>query len=226
MSGVLSINSGVSGYGQTQGTGRSGHHKGQMFSQLDTNGDGKLDKDELAAAKAKAQPGSKEAQFLDSLQVDSDGSITKQEFQDQAKQYFQQMRSQDGGQMGQRLFSKLDANNDGKLDQDELSSMASRTGQSTSDLLKAMDSDGDGSVSQSEFQNYMSQMYNKNGATGATASTATGTSSDATTASDDTTNATASAPTVVQAYTQASDNIYSSAQASENQALLASGLYA
>ncbi|OPY72007.1 MAG: EF hand [Syntrophorhabdus sp. PtaU1.Bin050] len=58
-------------------------------------------------------------------------------------------------QMRQQMFSKVDANGDGKLDSDELAEMVAngpKNGPSVDEILSQSDTDGDGSVSESEFE--------------------------------------------------------------------------
>jgi Ca2+-binding EF-hand superfamily protein len=57
-------------------------------------------------------------------------------------------------EMRQRMFSKIDANGDGKVSKDELTQVmanASSGGSSVDDIMSALDTNGDGSISQSEF---------------------------------------------------------------------------
>ncbi|OPX93916.1 MAG: EF hand [Syntrophorhabdus sp. PtaB.Bin006] len=58
-------------------------------------------------------------------------------------------------QMRQQMFSKVDANGDGKLDSDELAEMVAngpKNGPSVDEILSQSDTDGDGSVSETEFE--------------------------------------------------------------------------
>jgi Ca2+-binding EF-hand superfamily protein len=57
-------------------------------------------------------------------------------------------------EMQQRMFSKIDANGDGKISKDELTQVmvnAPKGGASVDDIFKQLDTNGDGSISQSEF---------------------------------------------------------------------------
>lgn len=57
-------------------------------------------------------------------------------------------------EMRQRMFSKIDANGDGKIDKGELTKVVakgSQGGPSAADIISKLDTDGDSSISQSEF---------------------------------------------------------------------------
>ena len=57
-------------------------------------------------------------------------------------------------EMRQRMFSKIDANGDGKIGKDELTQMVAKGpqgGPSVDDIMSKLDTNGDGSISQSEF---------------------------------------------------------------------------
>jgi Ca2+-binding EF-hand superfamily protein len=57
-------------------------------------------------------------------------------------------------EMRQRMFSKMDANGDGKIGKDELTQMVTKGpqgGPSVDDIMSKLDTDGDGSITQSEF---------------------------------------------------------------------------
>jgi Ca2+-binding EF-hand superfamily protein len=57
-------------------------------------------------------------------------------------------------EMQQRMFSKIDANGDGKIGKDELTQMVAKGpqgGPSADDIMSKLDTDGDSSISQSEF---------------------------------------------------------------------------
>ena len=66
-------------------------------------------------------------------------------------------------EMQQRMFSKIDANGDGKIGKDELTQMVAKGpqgGPSADDIMSKLDTDGDSSISQSEFEASMANGTN------------------------------------------------------------------
>lgn len=71
----------------------------------------------------------------------------------------------DAAQSDEEMFSSIDSNSDGNIDQTELSAMLDQTpknrganqGPSVDDILGRDDTDGDGQISESEFSAAMSQ---------------------------------------------------------------------
>ncbi len=130
----------------------------QMFSKIDTNGDGKHDADELSAMAANGpQDGPSAEDILTQFDTDGDGSISESEF-----------NAADPGSSGamsgagvmstedfiSQMFSKIDENEDGTIDEDELAQMVAmgpEDSPSTEELLSQLDTDGDGTISETEF---------------------------------------------------------------------------
>jgi Ca2+-binding EF-hand superfamily protein len=154
---ISSIGSSNSMYSMTQ-------MRQQMFSKIDTNGDGKHDKTELAAMVANGPTGAPSVDdILGSFDTDGDGAISESEFN--AGQEQNQARGAGGpppppmGNMSstdfiKQLFSDSDTDEDGVLSADELSSMVTNGpagGPSADELLSKLDTDGDGSINESEF---------------------------------------------------------------------------
>jgi Ca2+-binding EF-hand superfamily protein len=118
----------------------------KLFSKLDVNGDGGIDQSELgdfmdyvsSATGSTSQTDS--SQLFKTLDADGDGSISKQELTDGAKKLFEELRAQlastkseksDDAQSAHKpdskeLFAKMDANGDGSISQDELSTFLSQ----------------------------------------------------------------------------------------------------
>jgi len=118
----------------------------KLFSKLDVNGDGGIDQSELgdflnyvsSATGSASQTDS--AQLFKTLDADGDGAISKQELTDGAKKLFEQLRTQLMSTQGEKsgeaqsahkpdpkeLFAKIDANGDGSISQDELSTFMSQ----------------------------------------------------------------------------------------------------
>lgn len=102
----------------------------RMFSKIDTNGDGKHDKDELAAMVANGPNGGPSVdEIISQFDTDGDGAISQAEFEAQ-------------GPMGpppgvDDMFSALDADGDGSISKTEFDAMFSQgTGTSS---VKATD---------------------------------------------------------------------------------------
>ena len=125
-----------------------------LFSSIDTNGDGSISADELSTFLASATGDSTGAdEFLASLDTDGDGSISASEFEAGAPPPPPGSSSTTTGL--DDLFSSIDTNGDGSISSDELTAfLATDSDDSTSidQLLAALDTDGNGSVSESEFE--------------------------------------------------------------------------
>jgi Ca2+-binding EF-hand superfamily protein len=154
----------------------------ELFSKADANGDGTVDETELAQAlssqsKVGGGDGPSAEELFDFLDADGDGSITEQEHADGLQTLQDQLQGQqdsmammgmlemmgmkapsDQDQTSGGLFSELDANGDGVIDETEL---ASALGDSSSvdneeesgveELIAALDADGDGAISEDEL---------------------------------------------------------------------------
>jgi Ca2+-binding EF-hand superfamily protein len=139
----------------------------QMFSKIDTNGDGKHDKDELAQMVANGpQGGPSVDDILSKFDTDGDGTISESEFE-AASPPEQQMQAAGfppmmGGMGGmssadflEQMFSNVDTNGDGVHDEDELAAMVAngpQGGPSVDEILEKFDTDGDGAISKAEFE--------------------------------------------------------------------------
>lgn len=105
----------------------------RMFNGIDTNGDGKHDKDELASMLANAPEGAPSAEkLLSQLDVDGNGSLSQSEFEARSKG---DPKSQ--GLMGPPLsadsiFREFDTDGDGSISKAEFESALSRSTGSTS----------------------------------------------------------------------------------------------
>ena len=118
-----------------RGRGGRGFDPEMMFERMDTNGDGKITRDELPA---QAPP------MLERMDSDGDGAITREELSN-----FQPGGGRGQGGRGQpmnseRMFEQFDANGDGKITEDELPEDAPP-------LLQRFDRDGDGAVTREEL---------------------------------------------------------------------------
>jgi len=123
------------------GSGQNGHrpHAALNFADLDTNGDGKITRDEISAQRA--------AHFS-AQDTNGDGQLSEAEvsaaaiarMQDRlSKRFAKMLQRRDANGDGQlslaevtdsarsaKLFDKMDANNDGSVSRDELKKMQTR----------------------------------------------------------------------------------------------------
>lgn len=159
----------------TSGASRGSKYIDQIFSKLDANGDGSIDKTELTkfvqGAQANGDTSVDVDKIFSALDANGDGSVTKQEFGDAARRLHDQLQSQS---RSDKLFAKIDTNGDGTIGSDDLSSFISSLPASAdggvsklADVLKQADSNGDGSITKSEFTTAVqgqSQTQPQNGA--------------------------------------------------------------
>jgi Ca2+-binding EF-hand superfamily protein len=139
----------------------------QMFSKIDTNGDGKHDKDELAKMVANGPKGGPSVDdILSRFDTDGDGAISEGEFE-AAGPPNQQMQGAGfppmmGGMGGmssadflEQMFSNADADGDGKISTEEMSTMVSNApagGPTVKEIFDKLDTNEDGYISKAEFE--------------------------------------------------------------------------
>ena len=102
---------GVTGVALAYGPGDGPHDRGARFAQIDTNHDGKISKEERAAAKAKVF-----ARF----DTNGDGNVTMEEYQ----KGIEKMRAE----RMERRFKSMDTNGDGKVSKAEFEAAKSHCG--------------------------------------------------------------------------------------------------
>jgi Ca2+-binding EF-hand superfamily protein len=144
----------------------------KMFSRIDGNGDGGIDKGELTSALGRFSPkdGSSDAtatadKMFAAFDADGSGSISQQEtrtglenLKQQLESQFQQMRAGDAGPPppttggGNDPFGRMDTDGSGGLSTTEFGAVAQTTSQSAmlEKLFSKIDKDGDGSVTRAE----------------------------------------------------------------------------
>lgn len=121
--------------GPSAGGGSGGGRGAMLFQRLDTNADGKITQDEIAAGR--------NTRFA-AMDQNGDGKITQEEFQAAPRPGKQ-------GPRMQQMFQRADTNGDGVLTRDEFDRKA--------DLrLKSLDLNGDGVVTRDEAQQAIGNM--------------------------------------------------------------------
>ncbi len=105
------------------------------FSEVDTNGDGKLSKDEMAAH-AKAR--------FDAVDTDGNGKLSAAEMAVAAKKKQEDRRAK----MMTKMIERMDADKDGELSFDEMPGQQSRADK----MFSRLDKDGDGAISEEELK--------------------------------------------------------------------------
>lgn len=146
-----------------------------MFNKIDTNSDGSIDKTELQAAAPKKSFGMNE--ILNSG-TNQNAVISTDETNTDSANFEQYtgvndfamnmgriggpppppMNIQDGEESSNDLFSLLDSNGDGMIDQTELQAFGDQTGIDTNTIFSAIDTDGDDLISQSEFDTFLNSI--------------------------------------------------------------------
>jgi Ca2+-binding EF-hand superfamily protein len=137
----------------------------RMFSRIDTNGDGKHDKNELTRMVASGPQGGPSVEdILGKFDTDEDGAVSQSEFAagDKANQrahggpppMMAGMGNVPSADFVKQLLSDADTNSDGKISKDELTQVmanAPQGGSSADDIMSALDTNGDGFISESEL---------------------------------------------------------------------------
>ena len=129
-------------------------HRLEMFTRMDTNGDGSVDKAEFTAfgqQMAERMGGSdRSAQMFAAMDTDGDGLISQAE----AEAFEPPPPLMQGAEM----FAKMDANGDGSVDKAEFTAFgqqmsATRPASDRSEeIFSKMDTNQDGYISQAEFE--------------------------------------------------------------------------
>jgi len=145
----------------------------EMFSAIDTNSDGSIDKTEFEAFDAEmsektGRPGKAEEMFS-MIDTDGDGKITREEdtaFHSQMKDRMDLaglMRPPDQEDM----FSKIDTNADGSVDKaefktfvEQMNQESGRTG-NAEEMFSKIDTDGDEKISSEEDETFRANMKQK-----------------------------------------------------------------
>lgn len=108
-------------------------HVQRMFAHLDTNHDGYITKDEVAAAEAQFQAkiqsraeqrGADRADAFDRIDTNHDGVISREEFAAAKPGYMGMRHASFHHGFGERMFDEADTNHDGRVSLTEAQAMA------------------------------------------------------------------------------------------------------
>ncbi len=123
-----------------------------IFNSLDTNSDGYVSSDELAAAF-----GNEAGKIMDMIDTDGDGQISQAESDaHEAKKKAEGNMMNQGmaagkNQMAADLFNSIDTDQDGSVSDDELTAALGDNADDVSSVFGQIDSNEDGSIDSSEF---------------------------------------------------------------------------
>lgn len=139
-----------------------------LFTAVDTNGDAGISKSELGSFLSSLPgPGKGTGAGLDAffarLDVDGSGSVSE----DEQNAFLESLASRvpqalppmpDPAKLAEKVFKKVDGDNDGLLRKTDLQSALKGHGSELVDqLFTAADRDGDGAISQSELQSWIAE---------------------------------------------------------------------
>ncbi len=152
---------GISRYTNYQSTSNATAKKDrveEMFTNIDTNGDGSVDKAEFTAfgrqMAAKIGKADKSEEIFSAVDTDGDGQVSKAEFEAFGEKMKGQMKP---GPSPEEIFSKMDTDGDGSIDKTEFKAFgqkrAEKTGESdqSDDIFSQIDTNGDGQISMAEL---------------------------------------------------------------------------
>ncbi len=168
---ISSISSSLN-FGSQMGVQSMQQFKEKMFSKIDSDGNGGIDKTEFSdlAKKMSEMSGSSQSveDIFSTYDTDGDDSLSMDELDSFMKDNAPQpppMNGLMGGQGMQNpledLFSKIDGDSDGSINKSEFEDFAKniseRTGESTDvdDVFSTYDTDGDSSLSMDEMDSFM-----------------------------------------------------------------------
>ncbi len=137
----------------------------RLFSKLDTNGDGQIDKSELTAFASQLQSRTGRSlnvdQTLATYDTNGDGTLAPDELTNMMQTRMAAHHASGHHHHGGGLFAKIDTNGDGQIDKSELTALANtvqaKTGQSIDidQAMSAYDTNGDNALSPAEFSGLM-----------------------------------------------------------------------
>jgi Ca2+-binding EF-hand superfamily protein len=152
--------SGISGFGSFSSASLS-EMRQKMFNQIDTNGDGSINKNEFSA-----MAGQNSSSLVDEIfgktDANNDSLISKSEFDSAMAKLEQKMKSSHSGAQAMsgmpspdKVFDTADTNGDGNVTQDELTAVM---GDKAADVFSKVDTNGDGKISRAEDEAFRAKM--------------------------------------------------------------------
>lgn len=156
--------SGISGFGSFS-TASLSEMREKMFNQIDTSGDGSIDKSEFAAL-AQQNSSSLVDELFSNMDTDQDSLVSMIEFDSTLAKLEQQMKIGDSGMQAMsgmpppppppdEIFDAADTNGDGTVSQEELTAVLGEKG---ADVFSRVDTDGDGLISRTEDETFRAKM--------------------------------------------------------------------
>jgi len=160
----IAMVSGISGFGSFS-TASLSEMRQKMFNQIDTGGDGSIDKSEFAAL-AGENGSSLVDELFSNMDTDQDSLISMIEFDSTLAKLEQQMKKGNSGMQAMsampppppppdQVFDAADANEDGTVSEDELTAVLGERG---ADAFSQVDTDGDGQISRTEDEAFRAKM--------------------------------------------------------------------
>lgn len=125
----------------------------KMFERLDQNGDGGLDESELSGVAEKT--GREVSDILEEYDTSRDGVLDATEADRMAEDMKPNGPPPPPPEV---MFSELDEDDSGSLDETELAVLADKTGTNVSDVLKTYDANEDGSLDSTEAQTMFEEL--------------------------------------------------------------------
>lgn len=136
----------------------------KMFDQIDTNGDGSLDKSEIAAL-IEQNTSSMVDNIFAQMDTDGDSAISRIESNAEMSKLGQEMKGKGPGMQGTQgppppedVFETADTDGDGMVSEDELAAVMGAEGTDISQLFSEVDADGDGLISKTEDEAFRTKM--------------------------------------------------------------------
>jgi Ca2+-binding EF-hand superfamily protein len=153
--------SGISGFGSCNAASLSAMRQ-KMFNQIDSNGDGSIDKSELSALSGQ-NASSLVDEVFGKMDTDQNSLVSMIEFDSSLAKLGQQMKNGGSGMSGMsgmhpppdKVFDAADTNGDGYVSQDELTAVLGDKG---ADVFSQVDTDGDGKISRTEDEAFRAKM--------------------------------------------------------------------